>query len=72
MPDKKNNRVNTYVSVTAVFCGLVAIISATDPFPALRTPILIGSVVVLMTMAFLLGKEARAPKNPKGEPERQG
>lgn len=69
---EKNSRVNTYVAVTGAFCALVVVISATDPFPALRPPILIGSAVVLMIMAFLLGKEARAQKSPEKELDDRG
>lgn len=67
MSEKKNSRVNTYVAVTGAFCALIMVVSATDPSPALRVPILIGSAVVLMIMAFLLGKEARAQKSSEKE-----
>ncbi|MGW5875794.1 hypothetical protein ACWFMI_04445 [Nocardiopsis terrae] len=68
---EKNSRVNSYMAVTGLFCALVAIISAVDPVPALRTPMLIACVVVFAAMAFLLGKEAKAQKNPEKGADRQ-
>lgn len=59
-PESNHSRVNLYVAVITVFCALVAIVAATDPVPALGVPLQIVSLVVLLTMAFLLGKEAKS------------
>ena len=72
MSEKNSSRVTVYAAVTAVFCGLVAIITTTDPFPALRVPLQLVSVVVLVVMAYLLGRETRAVKSPGKEAEEQG
>ncbi|QRN79395.1 MAG: hypothetical protein JK586_14000 [Nocardiopsis sp. BM-2018] len=69
MSEKNSSRVTVYAAGTAVFCALVAIITTTDPFPALRVPLQLASVVVLVVMAYLLGRETRAARKPEKETE---
>ncbi|GAA1468666.1 hypothetical protein NE857_11245 [Nocardiopsis exhalans] len=71
MSERNSSRVTVYAAVTAVFCVLVAIITTADPFPALRIPLQLASVVVLVVMAYLLGRETRTVRKPEKETEAQ-
>ena len=71
MAEKNSSRVVVYATVVAVFCGLNVIIMTADPFPALRVPLQLASVVVMVAMAYLLGRETRAARNSEQTVEKQ-
>lgn len=71
MPEKSSSRITVYAAVTAVFCVLVAVVTTADPFPELRVPLQLVGVIVLVVMAYLLGRETRTVRKPEQEPEKQ-
>lgn len=66
MTEKKssNERDNhPYIALTTAFIGALVIVVAADPFPALRTPLLIGLGSILVVCAFYLGKGRKPTQN---------
>lgn len=59
MAEKKLSRTAIYWAALPVFVGLLVVVMTADPFPAIRTPLMLLCGAILVVLVFFVSKETR-------------